>query len=409
MAPTATVTRHQEVILKIEAPQLSDQASSTMKTATFEGNSFWNVCLTRLSTTLKVSAAWGRAQHQDLTNYTTMHIVPHSKNSSIRETGVNYSHLSGGHWIECVIDIDKVADDGMYRFDIVFSTTKEIARKVASPPLKSREIITLLLKDPNTVDVCFTFSSDKAHPHIGLWAHRVVLSRFKVFAQLFEKEDSHQRLMTKVDSDKDKKKATTTVKAESDTEPARTIANDPSSPAPSIDSRAIMIKVDKFPLATFCALLYYIYMDEIDLSVDTNRFVISVSEAGSLVWRDAEDNIQDHHHPVPVHWPPLDQSSSWKLKDVAWDELLEAADFYGVSELRSHCLTGALNGLNEHNAVRLVFSCDEDVKRMAMRYIVDKAETFFEKGKQDPFLAYKEHPDCHEVLVELMQMKAKKV
>lgn len=306
-----------------------------------------------------------------------------------------------------VINIDKVADDGMYRFDIVFSTAKDIARTVTSPPPKSREILPLLLKDPNTVDVCFTFSSDKAHPHIGLWAHRVVLSRFKIFAQLFETEDSHQRLMAKVDSDKDKNKPTTTVKAESDTESSRTITNDPSSPAPSIDSRAIMIKVDKFSLAAFCALLYYIYMDEIDLSVDTNRFVISISEAGSLVWRDAEDNIRDHH-PIPVHWPPLDQNSSWKLKDVTWDELLEVADFYDVSELRSHCLTGTLSGLNEQNAVRLVFSCDKDVKRMAMRYIVDKAEMFFERGKQDPFLAYKEHPDCHEVLVELMQMKAKK-
>jgi hypothetical protein len=311
-----------------------------------------------------------------------------------------------------VIDIDKVIDDGMYRFDIVFSTAKEIARKMVSPPLKNREILPLLLKDPNTVDVCFTFSSDKAHPHIGLWAHRVVLSRFKVFAQLIDEEDSHQRLMVKVDSDKDKNKSTTTIKAESDTESTRTVTNDPS-PAPSIDSRAIIIKVDKFSLATFCALLYYIYTDEIDLSVDTDRFVISVTEVGSLFWCDADGQIRlrdhhHHHHPVPIQWPPVDLGSSWKLKDVAWDELLEAADLYGVSELRSHCLMGALNGLNEHNAARLVFSCDQDVKQMAMRYIVDNVEVFFERGKQDPFLTYKEHPDCHEVLVELMQMKVKK-
>ncbi|KAG0285133.1 hypothetical protein BGZ97_007922 [Linnemannia gamsii] len=383
MAPTATVTRSQEVTLKIEAPLLDDQATSSMQTAALEGNSFWSVTLLRLNTTLRVSSSWSRQQHMDLTKYAWMNIIPHSKNFSICQTGVSRSGVTNGNVNQCVIDIDKVIDDGMYRFDIVFSTAKEIARKMVSPPLKNREILPLLLKDPNTVDVCFTFSSDKAHPHIGLWAHRVVLSRFKVFAQLIDEEDSHQRLMVKVDSDKDRNKSTTTIKAESDTESTRTVTNDPS-PAPSIDSRAIIIKVDKFPLATFCALLYYIYTDEIDLSVDTDRFVISVTEVGSLFWCDADGQIRlrdhhHHHHPVPIQWPPVDLGSSWKLKDVAWDELLEAADF-----------------------------CDQDVKQMAMRYIVDNVEVFFERGKQDPFLTYKEHPDCHEVLVELMQMKVKK-
>lgn len=305
-----------------------------------------------------------------------------------------------------VVEIDKVVDDGMYRFDIVFSTHKEIARKLASPPFKSREILPLLLKDPNTVDVCFTFSSDKVYSHIGLWAHRVVLSRYKVFAQLIEKEDAHQRLASKANGDKDKDMTTTTIKAESDAESTRTVSDDTTSPASSIDSRAIMIKVDKFPLSTFCVLLYYIYMDEIDLSVDISRFVISISDGGSLVWRDSDGKIREHH--PSICWPPLDQGSPWKLKDVAWDELLEAAEVYGVPELRSHCLTGALNGLNEQNAVRSVFSCDADVKRMAMRYIIERMEVFFEKGKPDPFLAYKDHPDCHEALVELIQMKAKK-
>ncbi|KAF9540603.1 hypothetical protein EC957_003945 [Mortierella hygrophila] len=406
MTPTATVTRRQEVTLRVEAPQLNDTTTSTTKTAVLEGNSFWTVSLTRSHASLNVSAVWNRQQHGDVTNYTMMHIIPHSKNSSILEKTNSGTALMQGSPAQCVIDIDKVVDDGMYRFDIVFSTHKEIARKLVLPPLKSREILPLLLKDPNTVDVCFTFSSDKAHSHIGLWAHRVVLSRYKVFAKLIEKEDAHQRLMSKANGDEDKDKVTTTIKAEPDVEPNRTISDDTPSAAPSIDSCAIMIKVDKFPLATFCALLYYIYMDEIDLSVDTGRFVVSVSEGGSLVWRDSDGKIREHH--PSTCWPPLDQGSPWKLKDVAWDELLEAADFYDVSELRSHCLTGALNGLNEQNAVRFVFSCDADVKRMAMRYIVDRAEEFFEKGKQDPFLAYKEHPDCHEVLVELMQMKAKK-
>ncbi|KAF9132066.1 hypothetical protein BGW39_000861 [Mortierella sp. 14UC] len=391
MAPTTTVTRFQEVTLKVEAPLLNDGATSTTKTAPFEGSSYWTVTLVRSSTNLQVTSVWSRMQHQDLTPYIMMHIVPHSSASSICATPLNSNNLAQGHIAQCLISIDKVADDEMYRFDIVFSTAKDIARKQASPPFKSREIIPLLLKDANTVDVCFTFTSDKAYSNIGLWAHRVVLSRFKVFAQLFEKEDSHHLSMSKAKN-----------KTESDDESTRTISDD-LTPAPPIDSRAIMIKVDKFSLATFCALLYFVYMDEIDLSVDTSRFVLSVSE-GSLVWRDAEGKIRD-----PVRWPPLDQGSPWKLKDVTWHELFEAADYYGFSDLRSHCLNGTLNALNEQNAVRLVFSCDPDVKRMATQFIVDRMDVFFKKGNGDPFAAYKDHPDCHEVLVELMQLKFKKL
>ncbi|KAG0371762.1 hypothetical protein BGX24_001235 [Mortierella sp. AD032] len=404
MASTATVTRFQEVTLKVEAPILSDGAKSTTKTAALEGNSIWFVYLTRSQTNLTVSVNWTRNQHQDITNYTWMTIIPHSSHHSIRETNFSSATLTGGQMVQCgVIEITKVVDDGMYRFDIVISTAKEIARKLSPSPSKSCEIIPLLLKDPHSVDICFTFTSDKAYSKIGLWAHRVVLSRCKFFAQLIEKVDSQRLLFSKAeDNNKDKvRQSAPEVKAESDDESTRTITTDPS-PASPMDSRVIMIKVDNFSLATFCALLHFIYMDQVELSVDTGRFVLSVTE-GSLAWCDSNGKIRD-----AICWPSLDQGSPWKLKDVTWDELLEAADYYGVSELRTHCLNGTLMGLNEHNAVRLVFSCDAVVKRMAMRFIVDNMDTFFKKGNGDPFAAYKDHPDCHEVLVELIALKAQK-
>ncbi|KAG0261635.1 hypothetical protein BGZ95_004180 [Linnemannia exigua] len=402
MTSTATVTRFQEVTLKVEAPLLKDGATSRTETVALEGNSIWSVSLTRNQTNLSVSVAWTRRQNQDITNYTWMTIVPHSSHQSIRETNFNGTVLSSSQWVQCVFAIKDVEDDGMYRFDIVISTAKDIARKLDPSPSKSCEIIPLLLKDASSVDICFTFTSDKAYSNIGLWAHRVVLSRYKFFAQLIEKVDSHRLQLSKSEDNKDKvRQSALGLNVESDDESTRTITGDHSSASP-MDSRAIMIKVDKFSLATFCALLYYIYMDQIELSIDTGRFVLSATE-GSLTWRDSNGKIRD-----AVRWPPLDQGSPWKLKDVTWDELLEAADYYGVSELRTHCLNGTLNGLNEHNAVRLVFGCDTDVKRMAMRFIVDKMDEFFKKGNGDPFAAYRDHPDCHDVLIELIALKAKK-
>ena len=101
MAPTATVTRRQEVTLKVEAPQLNDNSTSTTKTAVLVGNSFWTVSLTRSKASLNVSAIWSRQQHADITNYTVMHIIPHSKNSSILETSINGDALIQGSAGSC--------------------------------------------------------------------------------------------------------------------------------------------------------------------------------------------------------------------------------------------------------------------------------------------------------------------
>lgn len=101
MAPTATVTRHQEVTLKVEAPQLDDKATSTTKTAALEGNSFWTVTLTRNQASLQVSAVWYRQQHMDITNYIVMHIIPHSSKSSILEKANSGSSLMQGGAAQC--------------------------------------------------------------------------------------------------------------------------------------------------------------------------------------------------------------------------------------------------------------------------------------------------------------------
>lgn len=50
-----------------------------------------------------------------------------------------------------------------------------------------------------------------------------------------------------------------------------------------------------------CALIYYIYTDEIGLDIDTSKFMISSSKS-SLVWYDSTtDKIGDS-----VRWSPFD-------------------------------------------------------------------------------------------------------
>ncbi|KAG0272983.1 hypothetical protein BGZ96_005075 [Linnemannia gamsii] len=203
------------------------------------------------------------------------------------------------------------------------------------------------------------------------------------------------------------------VKVEHDAESTCTISADSdSAPSPTAgttgETRVLVVKVDKFSLATFCALLYYIYTDEVYLTIDTSRFAISSGE-GSLVWHDATSGkVRDS-----IRWHPTDRISPWKLKDVAWDELLVAADHYGIPDLRTICLTKMISAMNQSNVVGMLFSksvSGTEVRQAAMKFIVENWDPIFQKGSNtvDQFSAYRTDPECHEVLMELMQMKAKK-
>ncbi|KAG0207727.1 hypothetical protein BGX33_006668 [Mortierella sp. NVP41] len=366
-----------------------------MHTDALEGNSFWTVTLSRIRNALQVTCLWNRMQNQDTTNYTMMHIAPRSEHLAICKRDVCGSDLMNNHMHQCVIDIQMVEDDGMYRFDIVFSTSKEIGKKLACPPKRSHEITPRLLKDINSLDVYFTFPSrDKKYSVVHLWAHRAALSRYKAFAQLFGRMSTDRSSGSKADSNKkDKPSSASTIKHGSYAKSECNVCED----------RVIETKVEKISLATFCVLLYYIYTDEIDLSIDISRFVLMVKAVGtSQVWRVSEGKNQDSEG-----WNYLDKGLPWELKDVTWAELLMAAEYYGITELQARCRAGALNSLSERNAVRLLFSKDPFVKSEAMSFVVNQMGSFFENIR-DHFAPFNDHPGFNNILMELLQIKAKK-
>lgn len=232
------------------------------------------------------------------------------------------------------------------------------------------DIIPLLLKDANSVNVCFNFTSDKTYSNVGLWAHRVILARHKAFAKLLKRQDELQSLVASTAmAENEYDKAT---KVESDAESNCTVSADGNPTSSSIaaagETRSLVLKVEKFSLATFCALLHYIYTDEVHLAIDADRFAISSGE-GSLVWRDpTTGKTRDS-----VRWHPTDRASPWKLKDVTWNELLEAADHYRISDLRTKCLGEVISGMNQSNVVGTLFNKSVngvEVRQAAMEFIV---------------------------------------
>ncbi|KAF9136405.1 hypothetical protein BGX30_011245 [Mortierella sp. GBA39] len=402
-----------ELTLKVVSPSFGDNNTKKIVSSPCPYNSSWTLTLTRSGKMLTIDVLWNRGSYQDYTYYHSMLVFARGEyDRGENVSSVSIMFMNAGTY-KGTFEAEKVIKDGKYDFEIVFCTGNGLFRKPTPPsPPKNMDIIPLLLKDANSVDVCFTFTSDKVYSNVGLWAHRVVLARHKVFAKLLQQQDELQSLVASTaKAENEKGKA---AELESDAESTCTVSADgsptPSSIAAAGDTRSLVIKVDKFSLATVCALLYYVYTDEVHLAIDTDRFAISSSE-GSLVWSDpTTGKTRDS-----VRWHPTDCNSPWKLKDVTWDELLEAADYYGITDLRANCVEKVISGMNQSNVVGTLFSKSVnrvEVRQAAMEFIVKHWGSIFQKGKNgrggvDPFAAYRGHEECHEVLIELMHMKAK--
>src|SRR5690349_7313808 len=109
---------------------------------------------------------------------------------------VSFYHAIASFPEESVLIGDK------YDFDVVFSTEPDFLRTIptpapapvikqksvpqSTPASKEKSLISLLLKDPSSVDVCFTFTNNKACSNIGLWAHRFLLSQHDSFAKAIQ-------------------------------------------------------------------------------------------------------------------------------------------------------------------------------------------------------------------------------
>lgn len=252
------------------------------------------------------------------------------------------------------VPVANILEDDQYNFTIVFSTEADLLRSFFTPasvawpaptpaaeltrtPMsKEKALIALLMKDPGSVDVCFTFTADKMCSNIGLWAHCFLLSQHESLAHLIQEAKTLHSLgaieLAKdiADGDADVESDAETLDTFSDNslyKAARPVTKvspiDPASRAP------LVIKVDAVSLATFCVMLQYIYTGEVDRAVDSTRFVLSDTNKASLVWRDSAGKVKDS-----VDWRPLGQDSPWRLKNVTWKELKDAAVHFGLTDLQ---------------------------------------------------------------------------
>ncbi|KAF8927150.1 hypothetical protein EDD21DRAFT_376070 [Dissophora ornata] len=416
---TPTVTKNQDVTLTITSPSLTLNGTTSVKTPASPSNqSHWTISLTRNVDTLIVGVLWYRHPSYSCSPepnmYGAMHLVPHNNPTQFTTTIVSASSLLGQSTVLGTIDVNKVLYNNTYCFDIVMSTSAILSRMPVETNNKRGDLMLILLKDIHSVDTCFVFESDKSYANVGLWAHRTVLSTYKPFANLIKQTSSESVLSSSSSSSEGTKKSESSL-ADAPVDPQIKIDDDQSVPTASgcrngvsnlsNNSSVLTISIEKFSLATFCVLLRYIYTGEIDLSADIGLHAVSVAET-SLVVQGIAGKKQEL-----VHWNPLDLTSPWKFKDVTWEELLLAADFFGVADLRARCEEAMVGTMSASKAVKILFgvgSCFDKVKEEAMNYIVTNMESIMKEGKDKTFAPYKDHPYCFDVMFELMERRAAK-
>ncbi|KAG0006200.1 hypothetical protein BGZ80_000986 [Entomortierella chlamydospora] len=407
------ITEKQERTFRIESPVLAETPLNNTTTADFTStsdNGIWKITLTRKNKELSVGIEWktntgcysckrtysacnqcGQA-FQCKSPYSTMSIVPCKKPNASTSASVSPTSWQNSSLVQCTLKHGDAVFKDKYLFDIVLFIGQNIpvipVEPLESVP-KNRDIMLTLLKDINSVDTCFVFESDKSYSNVGLWAHRVILTKYKKFDGIIQYAS---------------KKATTALSEKDDSKRDVTESSTPSIGRDE-NPAVLTIPVPKdFSLSTLSVLLRYIYTGEIKLTADLGQHAVSMTKS-SLVIYDAMGKTRES-----VRWSPFDADSPWKLKDVTWEELLLAADHFGVSDMRKNCEDEVIGAMNQSNVVDTLFNigCSFDtVKEAALDFIVKNMETMVLDG-EDPFVAFKNHPDCHSLMFEVMRRRVKK-
>jgi hypothetical protein len=264
-----------------------------------------------------------------------------------------------------VDNAEKLLAGDRYDFNIVFSTglKYERATPLLPPPsccnpvlvtsLRPSDNIKKLMRDAHSVDVCFVFPSYTPYANIGLWAHRAILSTHAALAQLMSDFEVNRQSRTRGSKKliyynypsnvsppvaRSRMDLYATAKDTGPTPPFYHGALIPT------NRRDIFLKALTHSLSTMCTLIHWIYTGEIQLSVNTSDFAVTLDNGTYLIWY--ENSRTDSNNDL---WSAKDHRSSGKLEDTTWNELLEAANHFEIEELAVRCRPEVIAGFTPSN------------------------------------------------------------
>ncbi|KAF9113620.1 hypothetical protein BGX27_001154 [Mortierella sp. AM989] len=231
-----------------------------------------------------------------------------------------------------------------------------------------------LLSDLDSVNVVFVFTINDCERQVGLWAHRIMFTKYPRFQELFK------------------------------THCYREEANLPT---------PIMVPVEGISVTTFCVLLKYIYTDELELVIDPSHFLLCDMEQYMSPPTGVPPTLPEFLNNSLKNRNASRFYASWDTKDkVTWSDLFLAADRFEVAKPREECLKKLLASVNKDNAMEILFGVGmhfrEEIHDPVVNYISDHLNNFDLTGSEDPFKRFASHEGCHEVMLKLLKMEMKK-
>ncbi|KAF9135748.1 hypothetical protein BGW39_000618 [Mortierella sp. 14UC] len=387
----------------------------------------WQVVMTRsanngdnLDIQLRSPSSYSRVP----TTFRSVNIVYHQR----RIASVPLSEAAFSNWGELKLSfpVEKALNGSKYEFDIILSTqpqllessslltspsflkyTKPLISVVGKdsssssppPPLKrldqSQIMMKMFLRDRFSVDVQFLiYPTNEQGPESarlpGLWAHRLVMSRYPAFAALI-------------------REATSEATCHANTCPIEPLT----------------IPVYGFSLAAFSCLLYFLYTGNVQLMTRPDLFALSEIDATEVFTMhdcapiETDTVMVGHQYLTDVH-PSIELSckpavewvldeataaSYWPVRGVTCRELYVIAKHFGITDLQEMCLEGMAELIDASNVIEMLFEfgCSSAmVRETGLRFVNDNLSVLFAEG-QDPFVAYRGRDECYLIMVEIMR------
>lgn len=280
------------------------------------------------------------------------------------------------------VDMTAVQVKERLEFDILLSTcisTVQILRP-KSTVTRLKYVMVSLMDDIATTNMAFTFGYNGSARNIALWAHQSILKQIPTFHSLISK-------LKDLEGDSSSSGALSSVKT---------------------------AHVTEYSLEAYCALIRYIYCDTIDLHVNLDHFPIGRAPTKPFSPSCKERLVIDGPFwpTVPLSKrPPSTKPSSDNVNlhhhlDATWEELFQLADCYQVEVLRAYCQEQIVEGLDSSTVLDVLFRYAyryPDLKESVLEFVAGSMTELYAKSK-DPFAAYAEHPQRHELMSEALRL-----
>ncbi|KAF9295090.1 hypothetical protein BGZ74_010964 [Mortierella antarctica] len=221
------------------------------------------------------------------------------------------------------------------------------------------KLLATMMRNINTMDMAITFGINGGIRNIGLWVHQQILAQHPTLANLIEK-------LKVVEGSSSDSEVVSGVKSH---------------------------HVTDYSLESYCCLVRFIYTGEIKLDVDLDDFAIG----------------------CPPNKPFSVQSETQKAKSrsvartSSYNELFQLADCFAIKNLRDFCRDKIIAYLTPANALEILFGYAyqyADLKAAVLSLVAKNMDTMYSDDK-DPFEPYADHPKCHTLLTEALQLKLK--